>query len=55
MSISAKADRWGIHDPADRTPLLRVLGVVSRTRYHEPSARDARERISAFFHSKLDA
>jgi carboxymethylenebutenolidase len=42
------------HDPADMTPLLRVLGAVSRTGYHEPSARDARDRIAAFFHSKLD-
>jgi carboxymethylenebutenolidase len=37
------------HDPADLTPALRLLAVVSRTSYHEPSARDARRRISAFF------
>ena len=33
------------HPPADRTPLLMVLNVVSGTRYHEPSAQDARRRI----------
>jgi carboxymethylenebutenolidase len=41
------------HDPADMTPLLRVLNVVSRTRYHQPSADDARQRIARFFHDKL--
>ena len=37
------------HDPADATLLLTVLTRVSGTRYHEPSARDARHRIAAFF------
>ena len=36
-------------DPADATPLLVFLARISGTRYHEPSARDARRRISAFF------
>jgi len=42
------------HDPADLTRLLRVLGTVSRTKYDETSAADARRRISSFFHSRLD-
>ena len=37
------------HPPADRTPLLMVLNLISGTRYHEPSARDARRRIVSFF------
>ena len=37
------------HDPADMTPLLRVLNVVSGTRYHDPSAQDAHRRIASFF------
>jgi carboxymethylenebutenolidase len=40
-------------DPADATPLLRVLAWVSGTGYHEPSARDARLRIVAFFDRHL--
>ena len=36
-------------DPADATPLLVFLAKISGTRYHEPSARDARRRIAAFF------
>jgi carboxymethylenebutenolidase len=43
------------HDPADMTPLLVILNKVSGTRYHEPSARDARRRIAAFFHRHLGA
>ena len=43
------------HDPADMTPLLRVLNVVSRTRYAPAAADDAHERIAAFFHEHLDA
>jgi len=42
------------HDPSDMTPLLRFLNAVSRTRYHQPSAEDARRRIARFFHDKLD-
>jgi carboxymethylenebutenolidase len=41
------------HDPADMTPLLRVLGAVSRTRYHEVSAQDAHLRIASFFRLHL--
>jgi carboxymethylenebutenolidase len=41
------------HDPADQTLLLVVLAKVSGTRYHEPSARDAHQRIAAFFHHHL--
>ena len=41
------------HDPADMTPLLMILTKVSGTRYHEPSARDAHRRISAFFKRHL--
>ena len=36
-------------DPADATPLLIFLARISGTRYHEPSARDARRRNAAFF------
>jgi len=35
------------------TPLLVILNKVSGTRYHEPSALDARRRIVAFFHRNL--
>jgi carboxymethylenebutenolidase len=41
------------HAPADATVLLTVLTRVSGTRYHEPSARDARRRIAAFFSRHL--
>jgi carboxymethylenebutenolidase len=41
------------HDPADLTPLLVVLAKVSGTRYHEPSAQDARGRIVSFFNTHL--
>jgi carboxymethylenebutenolidase len=43
------------HDPADMTPLLRLLGKISRTRYHEASAQDAKRRIADFFHAHLDS
>jgi carboxymethylenebutenolidase len=36
------------HPPADRTPLLMMLSMISGTRYHEPYAQDARRRIVAF-------
>jgi carboxymethylenebutenolidase len=32
-----------------------VLGKIVNTRYHEPSARDARRRILAFFEQHLKA
>ena len=41
------------HPPADRTPVLMVLNIISETRYHEPSAQDARRRIVAFFNTHL--
>jgi carboxymethylenebutenolidase len=40
-------------DPADATPLLMFLAKISGTRYHEPSAEDARRRIAAFFDTHL--
>ena len=43
------------HDPADMTPLLTFLNKVSGTRYHEPSAADARRRIADFFSRHLTA
>jgi carboxymethylenebutenolidase len=43
------------HDPQDVTLLLRVLSVVSRTRYDEAATRDARRRITAFFDTYLRA
>jgi carboxymethylenebutenolidase len=40
---------------ADEIPLaVTVLSWVSRAKYHEPSARDARNRIIAFFHQHLE-
>jgi carboxymethylenebutenolidase len=42
------------HDATDMTPLLVILNKVSGTRYHEPSALDARRRIAAFFHHHLE-
>jgi carboxymethylenebutenolidase len=41
------------HPAADRTPVLMVLNLMSGTRYHEPSAQDARRRIVAFFDKHL--
>lgn len=41
------------HDPADMTVLLTVLNKVSGTRYHQPSADEAHQRIAAFFHRHL--
>lgn len=41
------------HDPADANPLVTVLGWVSRSGYHEPSALDARRRVIAFFDRHL--
>jgi len=40
-------------DPADATLLLIFLAKISGTRYHEPSAHDARRRIAAFFGKHL--
>jgi carboxymethylenebutenolidase len=41
------------HPPADMTPLTVVLSKISGTRYHQPSAQDARRRIIAFFDRHL--
>ena len=41
------------HDPADQTLLLVVLAKLSGTRFHEPSAQDARRRIVSFFNTHL--
>jgi carboxymethylenebutenolidase len=41
------------HDPADQTPLLRVLATLSGTRYEPAAAADARRRIVAFFERHL--
>ncbi|HET7518608.1 MAG TPA: hypothetical protein VFN05_13105 [Actinomycetes bacterium] len=43
------------HPPEDMTPLTVLLSKLSGTRYHEPSARDARRRIVAFFDAHLKA
>ncbi len=43
------------HDPADTTPLLRLLAVVSGTRYDQAATEDARRRIIAFFDRYLRA
>lgn len=44
------------HDPADLPPVMAVLGRLTGATdtYHEPSARDARARILAFFARHLD-
>jgi carboxymethylenebutenolidase len=41
------------HPPQDMTPLTVLLSKLSGTRYHEPSAQDARRRIIAFFDAHL--
>jgi carboxymethylenebutenolidase len=41
------------HDPVDVPALFAVLGRFTGPDYHEPSARDARERIIAFFNAHL--
>ena len=41
------------HDPADQTFLLVALAKLSGTRYHGPSAADARRRIVSFFERHL--
>jgi carboxymethylenebutenolidase len=43
------------HPPEDLTLLTVLLSRISGTRYHEPSARDARRRIVAFFDAHLKA
>lgn len=41
------------HDPGDVPAIFAVMGAWARTGHHEPSARDARRRISAFFDTHL--
>lgn len=41
------------HDPGDVPTLFAVIGRLTGTSYHEPSARDARRRIVAFFDEHL--
>jgi carboxymethylenebutenolidase len=41
------------HDPSDFNALVVVLARVSNSRYHAPSAQDARARIVAFFDDHL--
>jgi carboxymethylenebutenolidase len=41
------------HPPEDMTLLTVLLSKLSGTRYHEPSAQDARRRIVAFFDTHL--
>ena len=53
--VALPAGHGFINDPdlADATPLLIFLAKISGTRYHEPSAQDARRRIAAFFREHL--
>jgi carboxymethylenebutenolidase len=41
------------HDPDEFNALVVMLARISNSRYHEPSAQDARQRIVAFFDSHL--
>lgn len=41
------------HDPADTTPMLRLLARISNTRFDESANRDARRRIATFFDTYL--
>ncbi len=41
------------HDPADLSWFMTAITRVSGSAYHEPSARDARRRIIAFFDAHL--
>ena len=43
------------HDPGAVPAAFAVMGTWARTGYHEPSARDARRRIVAFFDRHLKA
>jgi carboxymethylenebutenolidase len=47
------------HDPADLSKpiraIMQVVAHISGSQYHEPSARDARQRILAFFDKYLEA
>ncbi len=41
------------HNPKEVPKLLVVLGKLTGSAYHEPSAQDARRRIAAFFNTHL--
>jgi len=41
------------HDPADASLVMVVLARLTGSRYHEPSAQDARRRIITFFDQHL--
>jgi carboxymethylenebutenolidase len=41
------------HDPEDVPRAIELLARVTHSEYHEPSARDARQRIVAFFDTHL--
>lgn len=41
------------HDPSDVPRVVTILSWLSRSRYHEASALDARRRIAEFFHRHL--
>jgi carboxymethylenebutenolidase len=41
------------HDPAEVPRWALVMGKLSKSDYHEPSARDARRRIISFFDTHL--
>jgi carboxymethylenebutenolidase len=43
------------HDPREAAWIFRMLGRITGSRFHEPSARDARRRIEAFFERHLRA
>ena len=43
------------HDPAELPLWVKAIAKLVRGEYHEPSARDARRRIIAFFRTHLDA
>ena len=43
------------HPPQDMPPLTVLLTKLSGTRYHDPSARDARRRIIAVLDRHLKA
>lgn len=41
------------HDPTDLPGWIKAIAKISNAAYHEPSARDARSRIVAFFRAHL--
>jgi carboxymethylenebutenolidase len=43
------------HEPAELPLWVRAIAKLAAADYHEPSARDARRRIIAFFRTHLDA